>query len=368
MKIIADKEILYLQDMYCSYAELICKQDTEIKAEHLIDASILIIRSTTKVDHQLLHKANKLKYVATATTGTDHIDKDLLAAKNIKLITAKGCNSQAVAQYTIQAILTVAVQQNISLQDKKVAIIGAGNVGTELTAILQALNINYILCDPFTPNPKLKYHSLDQVLNECDIITLHTPLTTTGNHPTYHLINSNNINQLKPNAWLINTSRGAVCDNKALINWKLENPQATLILDVWENEPKPLVKLVNLATIATPHIAGYSIESKEKAANVIFKKLAQEHQWEAITVNKRRDLIEIIMNDKLNFIQLLKIMNYNYNIELSTKILKTQIKKNGNFKKMRDSYKYHKEFSAFCIKTNIEKNKKKLNKIGFKCN
>ena len=367
MKIIADKEILYLQDMYCNYAELICKKDTEIKAEHLIDASILIIRSTTKVDHQLLDKANKLKYIATATTGTDHIDKDLLAAKKIKLITAKGCNSQAVAQYTIQAMLTVAVNQNISLQDKKVAIIGAGNVGTELTTILQALNINYMLCDPFTPNPKLSYHTLDQVLTECDVITLHTPLTTTGSYPTYHLINSNNINQLKPNAWLINTSRGAVCDTKALVNWKLENPQATLILDVWENEPKPLAKLVNLATIATPHIAGYSIESKEKAANVIFQKLAKEYKWEAIVVNKNRNLIELTINSQLNYLKLLKIMNYNYNIVLSTKILKTQIKKNGNFKSMRDNYKYHKEFSAFCIKTNIEKNKKQLNTIGFKC-
>ena len=245
-----------------------------ISNQVLIDTNteFLITRSTLKVNEQLLKNSN-VKFVATATTGTEHIDMDYLNRNDILFFAASGANSNSVAEYIIFSIL-FSFRNNINdLLTKTIGIIGYGNIGSKLAYYLDKMNIRYIICDPFLEDKfnDINFYSVDFLVENADIITLHIPLTTSGYHPTFNLINKKRIKKIKDNSILINTSRGNICDEKELLNHK---NRLEYIIDTWENEPNIANKeLVNNTLISTPHIAGHSYNGKLNATFMICEKL-----------------------------------------------------------------------------------------------
>lgn len=274
MKILIDENMPYAAQLFGKLGVLTLKAGRTLGCDDLIDIDALMIRSVTTVDKALLEKANKLKFVGTATAGTDHVDLDLLAARGIFFSSAPGCNKVGVAEYVISALLALSQQQGFSLSSRKVGIVGVGQVGRYLSQCLSALNVEHLLCDPFKKQvadqaDANSFYPLETLLQECDVITLHTPITKTGEHATYHLIGEREFNLLKPSTIFINAARGAVVDNQALKN-AITTKKIYAILDVFESEPEVDLALLPLLTFATPHIAGYGLEGKARGTTMIY--------------------------------------------------------------------------------------------------
>jgi len=275
MKIVVDENISYGKEAFENLGEVELVPGREITNEHLIDKDALIVRSITNVNKALLEKT-KVKFVGTATIGTDHIDKEYLSKAGIKFAYAPGCNSYAVTEYVYSAITYIANKNNFNIEDMSIGIIGYGNIGTKLEVVAKSLGLKTIINDPpleRTVNNK-KFSSLEEALN-CDIVTFHVPLNLEGIDKTVHLLNERNISLIKENAILINASRGPVVDNNVLKNRLKENKNIFAVLDVWEKEPDYDLELMKLVEIGTPHIAGYSFEGKVNGTTMIYKQLCE---------------------------------------------------------------------------------------------
>ena len=246
----------------------------EINNSALKDTDVLIVRSITNIDEELLKKT-PVKFVGTATIGTDHIDLDYLKSKNIFFADARGCNAYSVAEYVLASLLNLAVKFDFSLKDKSIGIVGVGNVGSKVAAFAEALGMSVLLNDPpiKRTGDKRNFIDLDEIF-KCDIFTFHTPLNLDGIDKTYHLFNNDSLNKLKDGAILINSSRGAVINNLDLLT-AVEKKNLKVVLDVWENEPDINIELVKNVLIATPHIAGYSYEGKVNGTQIIYESLCE---------------------------------------------------------------------------------------------
>ncbi|MBN2376801.1 MAG: 4-phosphoerythronate dehydrogenase [Sedimentisphaerales bacterium] len=262
MKIVADENIPFAQQAFSHLGDVLLLPGRSLSHEHLKNADILLVRSITNVNSQLLD-GTPVRFVGTATIGTDHIDLPYLNRRGIAFADAAGSNANSVAEYVITALLNLAQKHQFQLAGKSIGIVGLGNIGSKLEKFAQALKMNVIPNDPplqrKTAHPR--FQPLSQAL-QADFVTLHVPLTRTGTDPTWHLINDQNLTTLKPSAFLINSSRGPVVDNLALKNALAQNQLAGAVLDVWENEPEIDLDLLKLTEIATPHIAGYSFDGK----------------------------------------------------------------------------------------------------------
>lgn len=284
MKIVADENILASSGKKPKGFEWVLKPGRDITAQDVVDADALLVRSVTKVDKSLLANSS-VKFVATATSGTDHLDLDWLAAQGIGVADAAGANANAVAEYVLAALAELILEDDLPLWDKKVAVIGVGNVGSTLIQKLKALGITCIACDPLQQTVHgVDYVSLDEAL-EADIICLHTPLTVEGPHATVNMINQSSLQKMNPDAVLINAGRGEVVDNVALLAHLQRNPEMRVVLDVWANEPRPSAELLALVFIGTPHIAGYSVEAKLAATRCVFNELASHFSLDKLRLN-----------------------------------------------------------------------------------
>ncbi|HSC76625.1 MAG TPA: 4-phosphoerythronate dehydrogenase [Pseudomonadales bacterium] len=267
MKIVADENIAYARHFFAAIGELILLPGRSICRADVQDADILLVRSVTSVNRELL-VGTAVRFVGSCTIGTDHIDTAWLAENNIHFSYAPGCNAQAVVEYVLSALLALEVDVSVS----KVGIVGCGNVGGRLLRHLQNTGVNVVGCDPFLADSDLPLVEFEKIL-ACDVICLHTPLTKTGTHPTFHLFDQAAINQLKPGAVLLNAGRGAVIDNTALLQ-RMENyNDLRVVLDVWENEPVINGDLLVHVAIGTPHIAGYSAEGKLRGTEMVYEAL-----------------------------------------------------------------------------------------------
>ena len=241
-----------------------------ITNQNLIDTKtkFLIARSTLNINEKLLKNTN-VKFIATATTGTDHIDINYLNKNNIPFLAAVGANSNSVAEYIIFSILFAFKDNFDNLLTKTIGIVGYGNIGSKVAYYLNKMNIKHIICDPFINNND--FYTIDSLIEMSDIITLHIPLTQNTSHPTFNIINKNRIEKIKNNSILINTSRGGICDENEMIN---HIGRIKYIIDTWHNEPNITNKqLIDVALISTPHIAGHSYNGKLNATLMICKKL-----------------------------------------------------------------------------------------------
>lgn len=239
------------------------------------DAEVLLVRSVTPVDQALLADS-QVRFVGTCTIGTDHLDLDYMAAQGIGWASAPGCNARGVVDYVLGSLLALAEHTGAELSQRCYGVVGAGQVGDRLVQVLRGLGWQVLVCDP--PRQQREggdYVGLATLLQCCDVISLHTPLTAQGDYPTQHLIGAEQLQGLKTGSWLINASRGAVVDNQALKQVLAQRSDLRVALDVWEAEPQVDAELAQLCDIATPHIAGYSLDGKIRGTEYIYQAFCQ---------------------------------------------------------------------------------------------
>lgn len=278
MKIYADENMPYVKDFFAELGEVTLVNGRTLTAEHIIDADVLLVRSVTKVNQQLLSKSPKLKFVGTATIGTDHIDQSYLQQRGIGFSSAPGCNAQSVVEYVLSSIFVLAEKYQWNLQQKTVGVVGVGNIGSVLVKALEALSIKVLCCDPQRAAAEADFPHIpfEELLPVLDIVSFHVPLVKTGPDATVDLLNSRTLKLLKPDCAVINACRGEVTNNDALLTEAQSGHKRALVLDVWANEPEPDVRLIPYTDIASAHIAGHSIEGKARGTEMLYQAFCQQ--------------------------------------------------------------------------------------------
>jgi len=271
MKVVADQNIPFVQECFSSIGQVEAISGRKITPKVVADADVLLVRSVTKVGQDLLADS-KVKLVATATIGFDHVDIDFLRQKNIGFASAPGSNANSAAEYVIAALLEIGQMHKISIEGKSIGVVGVGNVGSRVAKKCAVLGMKVKLNDPPLQRQSgdSKYRPIEELF-DCDFIMLHTPLTFEGVDKTFHLADERFFKSLKTGSVFINTSRGAVLDTRALKAAIKPGRLKGVVLDVWENEPNIDVELLEMVDIATPHIAGYSLDGKIAGMIMIYK-------------------------------------------------------------------------------------------------
>ncbi len=271
MRIVADENIPYAPDAFASLGAVDTMPGRAMDAASVRDCDILLVRSVTKVNAALL-EGSRVRFVATATIGEDHIDRAYLESRGINFSSAPGSNANSVAEYIVSALLVMAERHGWDLRARSLGIIGVGNVGGRVARKAQALTMTCVLNDPplarATGDPA--YRPLDEAL-ACDIVTVHVPLTGEGPDPTHHLLNRDTLARIPEHAVVFNTSRGAVADNAALLDMLETGGLRDAVLDVWEGEPAINAALLKRVGLGTPHIAGYSFDGKVNGTRQIYQ-------------------------------------------------------------------------------------------------
>lgn len=273
LKLVADENMPLVERLFGNIAEVQRVDGRSMNSALLRDADILLVRSVTQVNAALLNEATRLKFLGTATIGTDHIDTEYLATRDLDFSSAPGCNAEAVVDYVISSVWHHAKVKKRDPQQLTYGVIGCGNVGSRLVRRLQSLDCQVLASDPpramidasFTDTP------LEILLSRADVICCHTPLVTEGDYPTLHLIDAAKLRSLKAQALIINAGRGAVIDSQALLDALLERPDIDAVLDVWENEPRVDSVLAQRVFLATPHIAGHSLDGKIRGTWMLYE-------------------------------------------------------------------------------------------------
>ncbi len=271
MKIIADANIPFVAECFSSIGDVKVVGGREITPGVVDDADVLLVRSITQVNADLL-AGSRVRFVATATIGFNHIDIDFLRRKDIGFASAPGSNANSAAEYVIAGLLETGQKCGINLEGKSIGIIGVGNVGSRVAKKCAALGMQVYLNDPPLQRQtgEAKYLPLKE-LYDCDFITFHTPLTFESIDKTYHLADENFFKSLKEGCVFVNASRGGVVDSEALKTVIQSGRLSSVVLDVWEHEPNIDAELLEMVDIGTPHIAGYSLDGKISGMIMIYK-------------------------------------------------------------------------------------------------
>ena len=273
MKIVVDDKIPFIREKLALLAdEVVALRGADISADDVRDADALIVRTRTRCDEALL-KDSKVQFVATATIGFDHIDTAYMKRAGIHWTNCPGCNAASVAQYVECSLLLLEREKGLALRESTIGIVGCGHVGSKVKAVAERLGMCVLVCDPLLADPS--FVSLDAIEREADIITFHVPLTREGEYATYHMADDAFFHQLSRVPYIINTSRGEVVDNEALLSALNEGRVHDAVIDVWEHEPQLNLELLKRVYIGTPHIAGYSADGKVNADNMVIDALCQ---------------------------------------------------------------------------------------------
>ena len=278
MLIVADENIPLLDSFFEEIGEIRRVSGRTMTASDVRDAEVLLVRSVTRVGPELL-EGSKVRFVGTATIGTDHVDQEWLARNGIRFSAAPGCNANSVAEYVLSVLSVHAERRGLADWTRlSVGIVGVGNVGSELARKLERLGFDVRLCDPPRAESEgesdTPFVSLEEALT-CDVVTLHTPLTRNQPHATHHMVGADELEGLSADQLLINAGRGEVIDTQAL-KARLSQANAPVVaLDVWEGEPAIDPELVQQVWLATPHIAGYSLEGKVQGTEMIYRALSR---------------------------------------------------------------------------------------------
>ena len=321
---------------------------SDINNKNISESEILLVRSTTKVNKSLLENT-KIKFVASATSGINHLDIDYLESQKIKWGYAAGCNSSSVTHYVLAVIAELIEEKKINY-DSKIGIIGYGNIGKKLSKYLEELNFDIFIYDPYINNNKLV--DFNTIL-KCDLVSIHVPFTKGGLYPTHKLIESYELEQLS-NKVLINSSRGGIVNEKAILKNNI-----TYIADVWENEPMPNNELVTRSYIATPHIAGYSKQGKLNGSVKVVRLVSNylENKKDTSPFNfqdvSKIDQEDIIDKSALGEILPLDIFNKTFDVKSISDEMKDFFKKNlsnneiaTSFNQMRRNHPDRNDFDS----------------------
>ncbi len=325
MKIVADENIPLVAHFFGNLGEIILKPGREIKREDLIDADILLVRAVTRVDKDLL-QGTRVQFVGSPVSGMDHIDTRWLDSQGIRWAEASGCNADAVVEYV------VCVAAALQLK-KKVGVIGCGTIGARVVKTLTKLGFEVTQCDPIRAEQEEDFKSVGlSDLGDLDWITLHVPLTY-DNHPTFHMIEKNFLQRQKKGCVLINAARGSVIDQEDL---KKYGEHLDWCLDVFENEPNIDLEILKKAVIATPHIAGYSVQSKIRGIEMIYEKAVAMH------IIPKTDISPALYpRKKLPKADALMIFNP---LEYSNEVKKALLSREKTFDELRKAFNNRYEF------------------------
>ncbi len=359
MRLIADKNIPFLKGVLDPFFDVEYYSGSEITSEIVRNADALIIRTRTICDSNLL-SGSKVKFIGSATIGFDHIDTNYCANNNITWVNAPGCNSAGVQQWVATALIHWADLNSTNLSGLTIGFVGVGNVGKKVVDLARVLGMKVLCCDP--PRKRNEdltdYVDFETVLRESDIITFHVPLNYEGVDRTFHMLNHHSIALCKPNVYIVNSSRGEVLNTEGLISFLESNPNAQVALDVWENEPNLSVELLRKTIIATPHVAGYSLEGKVMGTKMVIDSLSQFFNlgispW----LPSPNPLVEKI---KLtNHTNIAAAIKSTYNI-LGDDLRNTF----ESFENLRNNYNYRRDFSGHTVDL-YSKYSDDLKKIGF---
>lgn len=276
MRLVVDENIPFAEAFFASsVSELIRLPGAAIQASTLQEADALLVRSVTQVDAALLAQS-RVQFVGSATIGVDHVDQAALAARGIRFAHAPGCNADSVVDYVLACLLQLAEEQGWQLDQQRIGIVGVGQVGGRLARRLGQLGCRLLLNDPprAAAEPQGNWASLETLLEEADLLCLHTPLVRDGLHPSWHLIGAAQLEKMRARV-LINAGRGAVIDPVALAAYLTQPTPAEVLLDVFEGEPNLDRELIAQLKLATPHIAGYSLEGKGRGTEQLYQAWCQ---------------------------------------------------------------------------------------------
>ena len=278
-QVIIDKGIPFLEGVLPPEINAIYLSPEEITAETVREADALFVRTRTRINEELL-RGSKVRFVATATIGFDHIDQDYCRKEGIHWVSCPGCNAQAVCDYVEEAISTIKENKT----DLTIGIVGYGNVGKLVAQMAYRHGYRVLLSDP----PLGIGLSLQEIAPQCDVLTFHTPLTRNGEYPTYHLCNADILRLCKPDTLIINAARGGVIDEQALLSQlSTLNSQLSTAIDCWENEPNLNQELLKRVDLASFHIAGYSIEGKMRASEMCLRAFCEFFSLPILSINKK---------------------------------------------------------------------------------
>jgi erythronate-4-phosphate dehydrogenase len=371
MKIVIDEKIPFIKGVFEPWAEVVYRPGHAIDSAMVADADAIIIRTRTKCNSGLL-KGSRVKIIASATIGFDHIDTNWLEAEGIKWVNAPGCNSGSVMQYIVAALYYLASKNSLDLRSMTLGVVGVGNVGSKVVRAAGTIGMRVLQNDP--PRKRREglkeFVPLEKIIAESDILTLHVPLTMEGYDKTCHLINRENMSQLKRDCIVINSSRGEVIDNTALRRALEKDALGGTVLDVWEDEPEVDRKLISLADLATPHIAGYSVDGKANATITAVRQVSSALNiplldWlPGILPQPAEPVIDLdhytAGNNSHDLVA--RAVKHTYPIDEDDHLFRSNPEK---FEFLRDNYRKRREFSSFSVKINEEETRWVLEGLGF---
>ncbi|MDD7983856.1 4-phosphoerythronate dehydrogenase [Lentisphaera marina] len=275
MKIVADDRIPYLQGALEKFAEVKYIAGAKISAEDMRDADVLITRTRTKVNRELL-EGSQVKLVVTATIGHDHIDKDYLKEKGIIWKNCPGCNSGSVATFIASLLATMMSDYQFEPKGKTFGLIGCGNVGKRVKRVAEAMGMKVLVNDPPREREEgsEQFCDLSDLLEQSDIISIHVPFYKEGEFKTLELMDDENLSKMKKDAWIVNSSRGGIILEKDLKKY-LDQGKINAVLDVWDEEPKIDLELMKMCKVVSSHIAGYSVDGKANGTSMSVRHIAE---------------------------------------------------------------------------------------------
>lgn len=356
MKVVCDSAIPFLKGALEPYCQVVYVHGSEICREMVMDADALVIRTRTRCNATLL-EGTKVRFIATATIGYDHIDTQWCESHGIRWTNAPGCNSWSVQQYIGSLLVTMSRTLGFSFRERTLGIVGAGNVGSKVARLAALLGFRVLLCDP--PRARREgsgqFVSLDEIISRSDIITLHVPLIRDGEDATFHLFDDSRLASMNRNQILINSSRGEVVDGAALKNALAQKKILAASLDVWENEPQIDTQLLSLLFTGTPHIAGYSVDGKATGTTMSVQALGKFfdlpcRDWEVTKVPQSVQPSEFSIDTTGKTPQevLADAILHTYDIRTDDAALRADT---ASFEKQRSNYPVRREFPAFCVRT-----------------
>jgi erythronate-4-phosphate dehydrogenase len=372
MKIIVDNKIPYIKGVLEPYAEVVYLPGNLTTAEAVKDADALVTRTRTLCNEDVL-AGSKIKLIATATIGFDHIDTDYCEAAGIEWSNAPGCNAESVNQYVSSALFSYSKRKGFDLAGKTIGVVGVGQVGSRIAKICEILGMQVFLNDPPRERAEgpAQFVSLQTIREQADIISFHVPLNRHGIDKTFHMADTEFLQGLQKKPLIINTCRGEVFDTEAVFKAREVNDISGLVIDCWENEPAINLALLKLADFGTSHIAGYSRDGKANGTKSSVQAISRFFElgindWEADDVAApAQPVIDLDGANRAEQAILADAVLATYQIDNDDEALRS---KTHLFEQLRGDYPARREFDSYSIRaSNIEINTiEKLKRLGFK--
>lgn len=371
MKIIIDNKIPYIKGALEPFAEVVYLPGKLTTVGVVRDADALVTRTRTICSREVL-EGSKVKFIATATIGFDHIDTHYCRSARIGWTNAPGCNAESVNQYISSALFSYSIRKKYTLKDKTIGIVGVGQVGSRIAKTCEILGMKVLLNDP--PRERAEgssqFVSLATIQQQADIISFHVPLNMGGIDKTHHMVYDRFLQGLEKQALLINTCRGEVFDSKAVYRAAGTNELSGLIIDCWEHEPELDLKLLDLVDYGTSHIAGYSKDGKANGTKSSVRAISKFFglgidDWTPPDIEPPgKPVIEIDGNNRSEFSILAEVIRSTYEIERDDQALRDNP---HLFEQLRGDYPVRREFDSHSVSaTNIESGiLEKLRKLNF---